>query len=126
MDPKLLTWELVANRLVAEHQTLKVPILGNNLKSKRRKGMQNKKGPNKDDSSSDEETDSKGFAKIASAVALVLKSKEMSSVDCDFCGKAGHLGTKCFLNQSNPDNRLPDKLREKLLAASSDNKEAET
>jgi hypothetical protein len=58
-----------------------------NLKSKRRKGMQNKKRPNKDDSSSDEETDSKGFAKIASAVALVLKTKEMSSVDCDFCGK---------------------------------------
>jgi hypothetical protein len=46
----------------------------------------------------------------------------MSSGDCDFCGKAGHLGTKCFLNPSNPDNRLPDKLREKPLVASSDKK----
>ena len=42
MDPKLLTWELVANRLVAEHKTLKVPKPGNNMKSKRRKGRQNK------------------------------------------------------------------------------------
>jgi hypothetical protein len=46
----------------------------------------------------------------------------MSSVNCDFRGKAGHLGTKCFLNPSNPNNRLPDKLREKLLVASSDEK----
>jgi hypothetical protein len=58
MDPKLLTWELVANRLVAEHETVKVPKPGNNLKSKRRKGRRNKKTPDKDDSSSDEETDS--------------------------------------------------------------------
>jgi hypothetical protein len=46
----------------------------------------------------------------------------MSSVNCDFCGKAGHLGTKCFLNPSNPNNHLPDKLRETLLVASSDEK----
>jgi hypothetical protein len=122
MDPKLLTWELVANRLVAEHKTLKVPKPGNNLKSKRRKGRQNKKRLDKDDSSADEETDSKNFAKIARAVALVLKGKEMSSVNCDFCGNAGHLDTKCFQNPSNPNNRLPDKLREKLLVASSDEK----
>jgi hypothetical protein len=122
MDHKLLTWELVVNRLVAERKTLKVPKTGNNLKSKRRTGRQNNKPPDKDDSSSDEETDSKDFSKIARAVALVLKSKEMSSVNCDFCGKAGHLGTKCFLNPSNPNNRLPDKLREKLLVASSDEK----
>jgi hypothetical protein len=32
MDPKLLTWELVANRLVTEHKTLKVPKPGHNLK----------------------------------------------------------------------------------------------
>jgi gag-polypeptide of LTR copia-type len=118
MDPKLLTWELVANRLVAEHKTLKVPKPGINLKSKRREGRQNKKRPDKDDSSSNEETDSKDFAKIARAVAgifgLVLKGKEMSSVNCDFCGKAGHFGTNCFLNPSNPNNRLPDKLRENL------------
>jgi hypothetical protein len=37
MDPKLLTWELVANRLVAEHKTQKVPKPGNNLKSKKRR-----------------------------------------------------------------------------------------
>jgi hypothetical protein len=37
MDPNLLTWELVANRLVAEHKTLKVPKPGNNLKSKKRR-----------------------------------------------------------------------------------------
>jgi gag-polypeptide of LTR copia-type len=30
MDPKLLTWELVANRLVAEHKSRKVPKPGNN------------------------------------------------------------------------------------------------
>jgi hypothetical protein len=122
MDPKLLTWELVANHLVAEHTTLTVPKPGNNMKSKRRKGRQNKTRTDKDDSSSDEETDSKDFAKIARAVALVLKGKEMSSVNCDFCGKASHLGTKCFLNPSNPNNRLPDKLREKHLVASSDEK----
>jgi hypothetical protein len=33
------------------------------------------------------------------------------------------LGTACFLNPSNPNNRLPDKLREKLLVASSDEKQ---
>jgi hypothetical protein len=32
------------------------------------------------------------------------------------------LGTKCFLNPSNPNNRLPGTLREKLLVASSDEK----
>jgi hypothetical protein len=32
------------------------------------------------------------------------------------------LGTKCFLNPSNPNNRLPDKLRENPLVASSDEK----
>jgi hypothetical protein len=122
MDPKLLTWELVANRLVAEHKTLKVPKPGNNLKSKRRKGRQNKRRPDKDDSPSEEENDSKDFAKIVRAVALVLKDKEMTSVNCDFCGKAGHLGTKCFLKPSNPNNRLPDKLREKLLVTISDEK----
>jgi hypothetical protein len=106
MDLKLLTWELVANRLVAEHKTLKVSKPGNNINSKKRKGRQNKKSPDKDDSSSDEETDSNDFAKIARAVALVLNGKEMSSVDCDFCGKAGHFGTKCFLNPSNPNSRL--------------------
>jgi hypothetical protein len=94
MDPKLLTWELVANRLVAEHKTLRFPKPGNNLKSKNRKGKQYKKRPDKGDSSSDEETDSIDFAKIARAVALVLKGNEMSPVDCDFCGKAGHWGTK--------------------------------
>jgi hypothetical protein len=118
MDPKLLTRELVANRLVTEHKTLKVPNSGNNLKSKKRKGRQNKKLPDKDDSHSDEVTDSKDFAKIARAVAFVLKGKEMSSVNCDFCGKAGHLGTACFLNPSNPKNRLPDKMREKKIASS--------
>jgi gag-polypeptide of LTR copia-type len=122
MDPKILTWELVANRLVAEHKTLKVPKAGNNTKYKKRNGRQNQKRPDKDDSSSDEETDSKDFAKIARAVDLVLKGKNMSSVNCDFCGKADHLGTKCFLNPSNPNNCLPDKLREKLLVASSDEK----
>jgi hypothetical protein len=76
MDPKPLTWELVANRLVAVLKTLKDPKTGNNLKSKRRKGRQNKKRPDKDDSSSDEETDSKDFSKIARAVALVLKGKK--------------------------------------------------
>jgi hypothetical protein len=120
MDPKLLTWELVANRLAAEHEPLKVPKPGNNLKSKRREGRRNEKRPDKDDSSSDKETDSKDFANLARAVALVLKGKEKSSVDCDFCGKAGHLGTKSFLNPSNPNNHLPDKLRERLLVASSD------
>jgi gag-polypeptide of LTR copia-type len=75
MDPKLLSWEFAANRLVAEQKTLKVPKPGNNLKSKRRKGRQNKSRPDKDDSSSDEETDSKDFAKIACAVALVSKAK---------------------------------------------------
>jgi gag-polypeptide of LTR copia-type len=59
MDPKLLTWELVANRLVAEHKTLKVPKPGNNTIYKKRKGRQNKKRPDNDDSSSDEEIDSK-------------------------------------------------------------------
>jgi hypothetical protein len=44
----------------------------------------------------------------------------MSSVNGEFCGKAGHLGTKCFLNPSTPS--LPDKLREKHLVASSDKK----
>jgi hypothetical protein len=122
MDPKLLTWELVANRLDAEHKNLKVPKPGNNLKPKRRKGRQNKKRPDKDDSSSDEETDSKDFAKSARAVALALKGKEMSSVNGNFCGKAGHFSSKCFLNPSNPNNRLPDKLREKFLVASSDEK----
>jgi gag-polypeptide of LTR copia-type len=122
MDPKLLIWELVANRLIAEHKTLPVPKPGHNVKSKRRQGRQNKERPDKDNSSSDEETDSKDFAKIARAVAFVLKGKEMSSVSCDFCGKAGHLGTKCFLNPSNPNNSLPDKLREKHLVASSDEK----
>jgi hypothetical protein len=42
MDPKLLTWELMANRLVAEHKTLKVPNPGNNTKYNKRKGRQNK------------------------------------------------------------------------------------
>jgi hypothetical protein len=46
----------------------------------------------------------------------------MASVNCDFCGEAGHVGNKCFLNPSNPNNRLPDKLREKHLIASSDEK----
>jgi hypothetical protein len=45
MDPKLLTWELVENRLVAEHKTLKVPKPGNNLKSKRLKGKAEQKTP---------------------------------------------------------------------------------
>jgi hypothetical protein len=87
MDPKLLTWELVANRLVAEHKTLKVPKPGSNTKYKKRKGRRNKRRPDKDDSSSDEEIDSKDFANLARAVALVLKGKEKSSVDCHFCGK---------------------------------------
>jgi hypothetical protein len=66
--------------------------------------------------------DSKDFAYLARAVALVLNGKENSSVDCDICGKASHLGTACFLNPSNPNNRLPDKLPEKLMVASSDKK----
>jgi gag-polypeptide of LTR copia-type len=45
MDPKLLTWELVANRLVAEHKTLKVPKPGNYMISTRRKKRQNNKTP---------------------------------------------------------------------------------
>jgi hypothetical protein len=45
MDPKLLTWELVANRLVAEHKPLKVAKPGNNLISTRRKGRQSNKTP---------------------------------------------------------------------------------
>jgi hypothetical protein len=77
-------------------------------------GRQNKKRPDKDDSFPDEEVDSRDFANLARAVAMALKGKENSSVECDFCGKAGHLGTACFLNPSNPNNRLPDKLREKL------------
>jgi hypothetical protein len=81
MDPNLRTWELAANRLVAEHKTLTVPKPGNNLKSKKRKGRQNKKRPDKDDSSSDEETDSKDFVRIVRAGVLVLKGKEMPSVD---------------------------------------------
>jgi hypothetical protein len=126
MDPKLLTWELVANRLVAEHKTQKVPKPGNNTKYKKRKGSQNKKRPDKDHSSSGEEIDNKIFANLARAVALVLKGKEKSSVDCDFCGKAGHLDTACFLNPSNPNNRLPDNLREKRMVASSDDKKHKT
>jgi hypothetical protein len=46
----------------------------------------------------------------------------MSSADCPFCRNAGHLGTACCLNPSNPNKRLPDKLRENLMVASSDKK----
>jgi hypothetical protein len=70
--------------LVAEHKTLKVPKPGSNTKYNKRKGRQNKKRPEKDDSSSDEEVDSKAFSNLARAVALVLKIKEKSSVDCVF------------------------------------------
>jgi hypothetical protein len=108
--------------LVAEHKTLKVPKPGNNLKSKRRKGRQNKKRPDKDDSSSDEETDSKALAKIARAVALVLKGKKHHQSIAIFVERQAIWVTKCFLNPSNPNNPLPDKLREKLLVASSDEK----
>jgi hypothetical protein len=45
MDPKLLTWELVSNRFVAEHKSLKVPKPGNNTIYNKRKGRQNKKRP---------------------------------------------------------------------------------
>jgi hypothetical protein len=55
-----------------------------------------KKRPDKDDSSSDGETDSKDFAKIARAVALVLKGKEMSSVNCDFLWKGRPCGYQVF------------------------------
>jgi hypothetical protein len=41
MDPKLLLWDLVANRLVAEHKTLKVPKPGNNAKYNKHKRRQN-------------------------------------------------------------------------------------
>jgi hypothetical protein len=36
------------------------------------------------------------------------------------------LGTACFLNPSNPNNRLPDKLRENLTVACSDKKKQKT
>ena len=31
---------------------------------------------------------------------------------CDFCGKTGHTEDRCYQNPSNPDNKLPPKLRE--------------
>jgi hypothetical protein len=70
----------VANRLVTEHKTLQVPNSGNNLKSKKRKGRQSKKRPDKDDSHSDEVTDSKDFAKIARAVGYWLGCERQRNV----------------------------------------------
>jgi hypothetical protein len=120
MDPKLLEscWQIVWL------QSIKLRRFRNpeTILNPRSVNEGRKKRPDKDDSSSDEEADSKDFANLARAVALFLKGKEMSSADCDFCGNAGHLGTACFLNPSNPNKRLPDKLFEKLMVASSDKK----
>jgi hypothetical protein len=97
MDPVILTWELVANRLVAEHKTL-IPKPGNYTDYNKRKGRQKKnvrttmilllmKGL------------IENTLRTLRAVALVLKGKKkvisrLRLMTCllpfKICGKAGH------------------------------------
>ncbi|MBW5416393.1 GAG-pre-integrase domain-containing protein, partial [Pseudomonas sp. MAG002Y] len=52
------------------------------------------------------------------ALAVALKSVKTGTGvhdkkhQCDFCGRTGHTEDRCYQNPSNPDNKLPPKLRE--------------
>lgn len=42
------------------------------------------------------------------------ESKSKVSYHCELCGKAGHTSDRCHQNPDNPNNRLPEKLRNML------------
>lgn len=42
------------------------------------------------------------------------RSDNRSSIQCDYCGKNGHVEKRCHLNPDNPDNRLPEKVLARL------------
>ena len=115
MDPDQLTWEIATNRLVAEYKTVE-----GKSKTKgrtRKKGKGSKKGT----LSEDVDDDDIDVASLAQAVALAMKEepRQKRHDNCTYCGKSGHTAEKCFQNPDNPSNKLPQKLRERLLVADS-------
>lgn len=43
---------------------------------------------------------------------------QRSKIICDYCKHVGHKAADCFVNPSNPNNRLPDEMKKKLAMVS--------
>ena len=117
MDPDQLSWEIATNRLVAEYKTVegKASKGGKNRSRKKAKGSSSNQAEDVDE---EEQFD---VASIAQAVALAIKDDpgKQRHLVCEYCGKSGHSADKCYQNPDNPSNKLPQKLRDRLLIADS-------
>ena len=124
-DANELTWEYVTTTMIDEY----------NARHKL-KPMSNKKGRRKsrrklrrhqlasatddDDSSIDESIDEKRATRVLAAALHGTKKrsqKSRSEIMCEFCTKHGHIESQCYLNPENPNNRLPAKMKERMMMA---------
>ena len=128
-DVAELTWDYVATTLIDEYNarhTSSGPS-GRGRKGKNRRKNKNKRHPNSsqstshlahNESDSDDGSDIETTVRALAAAIKSVKSDHGSSNNyhCDFCDRDGHTEERCHLNPANPNNRLPQKVRQMLAA----------
>ena len=124
-----LSWEYVATTLIDEYNAktssgTSTESSGDRLTSKSSKRIRrrNKSKYSSKKSNDSDESDIDPTAKaIAAALQTMGKSGSIKSGNhhCDFCDRPGHTADRCFVNPDNPDNHLPQSLRDKLSTSSS-------
>ena len=126
-DAQDLTWAYVTTTLIDEHNARR-KMTSNNKVSRKFRGRTAHKAKHahvnaiKDaDSSSDESVDIEAAARtLAAAIQSRSGGKSrQSSVICDFCEKPGHTEPKCFMNPDNPNNKLPSRMKERMMISAS-------
>lgn len=121
-DVAELTWDYVATTLIDEYNAKN--NVSPDCERRKRNGqrrrhsqsseLEGKTWVGKDESAPSEEgSDIESTARIlAAALRNVQNDRSVNryDVECDFCGKHGHVESRCHLNPDNPDNRLPAKV----------------
>lgn len=126
-DADDLTWDYVATTLIDEYNarsTSKNPQKHGKQNGRKRSKKNGKRNPRMseygdDASSAEEETNVDQVVRtLAAALDILRGTKSGTKTEkCEFCGKNGHSLDNCFLNPENPDNRLTQKMKDRMMVS---------
>lgn len=121
-DADDLTWEYVATTLIDEYNSrFKTGIKSSKYGNGKGKGKWKRRTVEVDSDggggSSDESTNIQiaTRALVTALDNLKAENKNDQFGKCEFCNRRGHTEPTCFLNPDNPNNRLPPRMRERMM-----------
>ena len=117
-DASELTWEYVATTLIDEYNAREASSSGSKKLGKsrsKRNGKNNRSNSSKSNDLSHDGSDSDEDSGIHAVKTLAMALSSNTSY-CTLCEKTGHTEPKCFQNPENPNNKLPQKIRDMYAA----------